>query len=56
MIPDIISYLGIPGSYRLDRWNPFYAHSTTPDKDLIRFLAALKTARTVDIRVIFGRY
>jgi hypothetical protein len=56
MIPDIISCLGIHGSYRLDRWNPFYAHYTTPDKDLVRFLAALKTATTVDIRVIYGRY
>ena len=56
VIPGIISCLGIPGSYRLDRWNPFYGHYTFPDKDLVRFLAALRTVRTVDIRVVFGRY
>jgi hypothetical protein len=56
MISNIISCLGIHGSYRLDRYNPFDAYYTSPDKDLVRFLAALKIARTVDIIVIFGRY
>ena len=56
VIPGIISCLGIPGSYRLDRQNPFYGYYTIPDKELVRFLAALRTARTGDIRVIFGRY
>jgi hypothetical protein len=56
MIPDIIIRLGIPGSYKLDRQNPFYGNFTQPNKDLVLFLVAQRTTGTVNIVVIFGRY